>query len=314
MATGDLSGMMVTHAYLEEHGISRLRKVVFAPLATCRRRAAGTWHGHRGYIGRSLSTTTNSMPPPESRSWFNRATELFMGFITQSSQLPKRYVTWSGTILTAVLMLGWGALVIVNIVEAWPTSTPAAVDVTVVDTLGQVTPTEIDSLEARVARAATAMVREATEASDTIRVYALVWSTDIVGVSWDTRLLLISLWFGALGSLLHDAGASFATFAGNRQLVASWVPWYIVRPLLGAGLATVFYVVLRAGFATTGGSPVANVSHFTVAAAAALVGLFTQRATVKLREVFDAVFPPREKDQHSDGLAGDESAAPGSRG
>ena len=121
-----------------------------------------------------------------------------MGFITQSSQLPKRYVTWWGTILTAVLMLGWGALVIVNIVEAWPASTPATVDVTVVDTLGQVTPTEIDSLQARVARAATTIMRESAEASDTIRVYAVVRHTDIVGVSWDTRLLLISLWFGAL--------------------------------------------------------------------------------------------------------------------
>ena len=231
-----------------------------------------------------------------------------MGLITQSNQLPKRYVTWFGTIATAVLMLGWGALVIVNIVDAWPASTPAAVDVTVVDTLGQVTPMEIDSLEARVARAATTIVRESVQATDTIRVYAILWRIDIVGVSWDTRLLLISLWFGALGSLLH-AGASFATFAGNRELVASWVPWYIVRPLLGAGLATVFYVVLRAGFATTGGSPVADVSHFTVAAAAALVGLFTQRATVKLREVFDAVFPPRENDKHSDTLSGDGSGS-----
>ena len=126
-----------------------------------------------------------------------------MGLITQSSQLPKRYVTWFGTISTAVLMLGWGALVIVNIVEAWPTTIPATVDVTVVDTLGQVTPTEIDSLQARVGRAATTIVRQSVEASDTIRVYAVVWRTDIVGVSWDTRLLLISLWFGALGSLLH---------------------------------------------------------------------------------------------------------------
>ena len=123
-----------------------------------------------------------------------------MGFITQSSQLPKRYVTWFGTISTAVLMLGWGALVIVNIVEAWPTSTPATVDVTVVDTLAQVTPTEIDSLQARVGRAATTIVRQAVEASDTIQVYAVVWRIDIVGVSWDTRLLLISLWFGALAS------------------------------------------------------------------------------------------------------------------
>ena len=230
-------------------------------------------------------------------------------WLTKSTRPPKRYVTRCGTILTAVVMLVWGTLVIVNIAGAWPTSTPSTVDVRVVDTLGQVTPAEIDSLQARIARGALATMRQSAEASDTIRVYAVVRRIDIVGVSWDYRLLLISVWFGALGSLLH-AGSSFVSFAGNRQLVASWVPWYIVRPLLGAGLATVFYVVMRAGLATTAGVPLANVSHFTVAAAAALVGLFTQRATLKLREVFDALFPAREGDQHADALSGDESGGP----
>ena len=250
------------------------------------------------------------MVPPVSRSKSQRAAEFVRGLFVRSSQPPKLYVTRWGTLLTAVLMLGWGALVITNITGAWPRSpTPATVDVRVVDTLGQVTLSEIDSLQARVASAALAAVREFAATGDTIRVYAVVRRIDIVGVSWDYRLLLISVWFGALGSLLH-AGSSFGSFAGNRQLVASWVPWYIVRPLLGAGLATVFYVVMRAGLATTAGVPLANVSHFTVAAAAALVGLFTQRATLKLREVFDALFPPQEGDQHADALGGDESVGP----
>ena len=247
------------------------------------------------------------MPPPDNRSWVQRAPAFLVGLFTRSSQPPKLYVTRWGTLLTAVLMLGWGALVIANIAGAWPKSpTPATVDVRVVDTLGQVTPSEIDSLQARVAMAALAAVRDAAATGDTIRIHTIVRRIDIVGVSWDYRLLLIALWFGALGSLLH-AGASFASFAGNRQLVASWVPWYIVRPLLGAGLATVFYVVMRAGLATTTGVPLANVSHFTVAAAGALVGLFTQRATLKLREVFDALFPPRDGDQHADALSAEKS-------
>jgi len=248
------------------------------------------------------------MAPPVSRP--QRAVEFFRGLFIRSSQPPKLYVTRWGTLFTAVFMLGWGALVITNITGAWPRSpTPATIDVTVVDTLGQITPSEIDSLQARVANAALAAMRESAATGDTIRMYAVVRRIDIVGVSWDYRLLLISVWFGALGSLLH-AGSSFASFAGNRQLVASWVPWYIVRPLLGAGLATVFYVVMRAGLATTAGVPLANVSHFTVAAAAALVGLFTQRATLKLREVFDALFPPREGGQHADALIGDDSLGP----
>ena len=230
-----------------------------------------------------------------------------MEWFTQSSRPPKRYVTRWGTILTAVLLLIMGVLVIANIAGAWPTSGPVTVDVRVVDTLDTVTPAEIDSLQTRIARAAVAMMRDSAEASDTIRTYAVVRRIDIVGVSWDFRMLLISLWFGALGSLLH-AASSFVSFVGNRQLVASWLPWYIVRPLLGAGLASVFYVVVRAGLATTGGMPWADVSHFTVAAAAALVGLFTHRAMLKLKDVFDALFPPQEGDQHADALGGNENA------
>ena len=231
-----------------------------------------------------------------------------MNWFTQSSRPPRRYVTRWGMILTAILLLAVGGLVIANIAGAWPTAGPVTVDVRLVDTLDTVTPAEIDSLQTRIARAAVSMVRDSAMATDTIRTYAVVRRIDIVGVSWDFRMLLISLWFGALGSLLH-AASSFVSYVGNRQLVASWLPWYIVRPLLGAGLASVFYVVVRAGLATTGGMPLADVSHFTVAAAAALVGLFTHRAMLKLKDVFDALFPPREGDQRTaDALGDDENA------
>ena len=190
-----------------------------------------------------------------------------MGLLTQSRRPTRLYVTRWGATLMALLLLGMGVLVIVNIVGAWP----------------------------------------ASATSDTIRIYA-GWTINVAEASWDYRLLLISLWFGALGSLLH-AGSSFVSFVGNRQLVASWLPWYIVRPFLGAGLAAVFYVVARAGLATTAGEPLAGISHFTVAAASALVGLFTHRATLKLRDVFDALFPPRGADRDADSLGGDESAA-----
>ena len=247
------------------------------------------------------------------RGAFTRVVEAVMGLftLTDGQRPPKRYVTRSGMTLTALLFLGMGILVIANILGAWPTSAPAAVDVSVVDTVGTVTPSEIDSLRVRVGRTALAMIRDSLAAGDTIRTY-LPLRIDTLGASWDFRLLLISLWFGALGSLLH-AGSSFVSFVGNRELVASWVPWYIVRPLLGAGLAAVFYVVMRAGLATTGGAVLPDMSHYTVAAAAALVGLFTHRATRKLKDVFDALFPPQDEDEHADALGRDRGTAAESR-
>lgn len=54
---------------------------------------------------------------------------------------------------------------------------------------------------------------------------------------------------GALGASVYLI-LSFTTFVGNRKLVLSWVPWYALRPFVGAGLALIFYFLLRGGILT----------------------------------------------------------------
>ena len=104
----------------------------------------------------------------------------------------------------------------------------------------------------------------------------------------ETDLLLLAAIFGALGSFLHVA-RSFATFAGNRALVASWIWWYCLQPLAGMALAVVVYVVVRGGFLSAGASG-ADVSPYGVAGIAALAGMFSKQATDKLNEVFSTMF------------------------
>jgi hypothetical protein len=104
----------------------------------------------------------------------------------------------------------------------------------------------------------------------------------------DTDLLLLALIFGALGSFLHLA-KSFATFAGNRALVASWAWWYGLQPLVGMALSVVFYVVIRGSFFASGASP-AMVSPYGIAGVSGLVGMFSKQATDKLNEIFSTLF------------------------
>ena len=104
----------------------------------------------------------------------------------------------------------------------------------------------------------------------------------------ETDLLLLAATFGALGSFLHTA-KSFATFAGNRALVASWVWWYCLQPLVGMALAVVIYVVMRGGFLSAGATA-ADVSPFGVSGIGALSGMFSKQATDKLNEVFSTMF------------------------
>jgi len=108
-------------------------------------------------------------------------------------------------------------------------------------------------------------------------------------LSREVQLLILVLVAGALGSYVH-AIQSFVDFSGNGTLRASWFWWYLSRPFLGGALALVFYAALRGGFLASASADARSVNAFGVVAMAALVGMFSDKATLKLSEVFDTLF------------------------
>jgi len=104
----------------------------------------------------------------------------------------------------------------------------------------------------------------------------------------ETRLLLLVMLAGALGSLMH-ALRSLYWYTGNRKMVWSWVALYVLLPVTGAMLATVFYFVVRGGFFSSQAS-FETTSPFGFVALSALVGLFSPQATLKLKEIAETVF------------------------
>jgi hypothetical protein len=111
-------------------------------------------------------------------------------------------------------------------------------------------------------------------------------------ISPETSLFLLIFAAAAVGSFVH-AATSFVTYAGNRTLRRSWIVWYFFRTFIGVALATVVYLVVRAGFFASASDP-EEVSPFGVAAIAGLAGLFSKQATDKLQEVFDVIFRTAE--------------------
>lgn len=104
----------------------------------------------------------------------------------------------------------------------------------------------------------------------------------------DVDLMLLVLLAGALGAWIH-VGRSYVDFVGNRTFRVSWIPWHLLHPLLGSGLALVFYLSVRGGFFMTG-TKGTDVNPYGITAVAGLVGLFSKQATNKLSEVFDTLF------------------------
>ena len=114
---------------------------------------------------------------------------------------------------------------------------------------------------------------------------------------WDEqRLLFMILLAGALGSMVH-ALRSLSSYIGDQQLKWNWVPYYVLLPFAGSAIALVFYVVIRGGFFSSG-ADFNETNPFGFVAVAALVGLFSQSAILKLQSVAYNIFekPPTQSD------------------
>ena len=127
--------------------------------------------------------------------------------------------------------------------------------------------------------------------------------TDIKKIHLNTILLLLVALMGFLGNMVHIA-TSFTTFVGNETFKRSWILWYFVKPFTASGLAIIVYFIIRAGFLSYG-SGASGVSLYGILSLAAFAGLFTDSATLKLKEIFEVIFKP--KDERNDRLEGEFS-------
>jgi hypothetical protein len=128
---------------------------------------------------------------------------------------------------------------------------------------------------------------------------------------WDeVRLLLIVILAGALGNLVHTVRSVY-WYVGNRSLKWSWLAKYILQPFAASALAVIFYVVVRGGFFSPQ-TTFENTSPFGFAALAALVGLFSEQAVLKLKTVAETVFqpPPPGADAEPQGEGATDATGP----
>src|SRR4030042_38486 len=115
-----------------------------------------------------------------------------------------------------------------------------------------------------------------------------------IPISVELRLLVVIVLTGALGGQIHTL-RSFVSYVGNRKLRASWLIQYFLTPFVGAGLALVFYFVIRAGFFPAN-STTDDMNVYGFAGLAGLVGLFSNLAVNKLRCMAIELLGPGEKD------------------
>jgi cell division septation protein DedD len=111
----------------------------------------------------------------------------------------------------------------------------------------------------------------------------------------EQTVLYMVILLGALGGFLHLA-SSMANYVGNRQLLKSWIIYYVLIPFQGAALAPVIYLLLRVGVLNPANpeqgseSPTDSLNLIGIYAFAALTGLFSKQAIETLADVFATIF------------------------
>jgi uncharacterized membrane protein len=119
------------------------------------------------------------------------------------------------------------------------------------------------------------------------------WQTATGPQASEADVLRMVILMGALGGMLHWT-SSFAKFVGNRQLLRSWIPYYILMPFEGASLAPLVYLLLRVGVLApavqTGSQGPVGLNLFGLYGFAGLTGLFSKQAIDMLADVFKIIF------------------------
>ena len=120
-------------------------------------------------------------------------------------------------------------------------------------------------------------------------------------LSAELRLFLLVVFAGAFGASVISL-QSFADYRGAKNLGASWTIFYFVRPQIGAGVAVVFYYAIRGGFLAGTDVEFGTETPFGIVAVSAMVGMFSDKAVLKLNEVFTSLF--KSDDERQDKLGG----------
>lgn len=223
-----------------------------------------------------MSTNNNDLPNPDER------TDVPDG--PGSSRM--KFGSIAAVALYLVLI---SALVLYGLVKLWPYPTPSGERPKEEQTAGSpaATNNQTQTQNGNGANGAGANQKPAKELPDPERIKFFNGLIE-PEIYLETRLLILVMLAGALGSLMH-ALRSLYWYTGNRTMVWSWVAFYLLLPLTGAILATIFYFVVRGGFFSSQAS-FETTSPFGFAALSALVGLFSPQATLKLKEIAETIF------------------------
>ncbi len=123
----------------------------------------------------------------------------------------------------------------------------------------------------------------------------VLWGLLSGDITQEVQFVLIVAIMGALGGLVYSM-TLFAHYIGRENFKTRYWCWYVLRPLVGAIVAVIFYLAFRGAFFTFS-NDTQNLNISYIAALGGLVGIFSQEAMEKLRELARNLFNVEESEK-----------------
>jgi hypothetical protein len=183
-----------------------------------------------------------------------------------------------GAWIVAVLICSSAILTIYSIAALWSSLDVAA-------TIRALSPT---------ATGVQVQAHDAAQAMATVAYQRYAWWGFTFWMTPDQHIIALVILAGILGGSLQTLISS-SVHMGNGEFKTSWSAYYLTRPIEGAVLGVLAFVILRAGLMPSG--PALENPAGPVAVGA-LMGLFSSQAREKLKQVFETMFaavPPQNK-------------------
>lgn len=112
----------------------------------------------------------------------------------------------------------------------------------------------------------------------------------------EIALILVMMLSGIIGACVFSLFAISHHVGAHKDFDAAWEAWYLLRPFIGAGLALIFYFLLRGGVLTIG-ADLKSLNLTGVAGISGIVGMFAEHAMHKLQDLADTLFGPAPDDK-----------------
>jgi len=109
-----------------------------------------------------------------------------------------------------------------------------------------------------------------------------------------------------IGSIVSTMFSFLSHASTNADWKHEHIPWYILRPIQGSVLGVIFYWLFRGGILAVLPAQDSSAGYLELdlnglAGMCALVGMFSRRAMIKLRETFKVIFATGEDDEKDPG-------------